>query len=122
MLSFLRRAWDTLTTRPETPLNAVADQETVEMILDRMTRLQREIATLQFEWAETLDKLTVQASRFSARQRKRSQREIDAMAEIDQGEEDHAPPVPPVPPVPSLPLTKMQRIQQQIAQRRAGGA
>lgn len=121
MRSFSQWLRDTLWGPSETPLNAVADPETVEMILDRMARMQREIATLQFEWSETLDKLTVQASRFSARQRKRTQREIEAM---DDGQEDEpaAPPAPPAPALPAVPLTKLQRIQQQIAARRAAGA
>lgn len=121
MRSFSQWLRDTLLGPSETPLNTVGDQETVEMILDRMARMQREIATLQFEWSETLDKLTVQASRFSARQRKRTQREIDAMTDGDSPEEI-APPVPVTPPTPAIPLTKLQRIQQQIAERRARGA
>lgn len=118
MRSFFAWLRDTLVGPSETPLNSVADPETVEMILDRMARMQREIATLQFEWSETLDKLTVQASRFSARQRKRTQREIDAMTDGEEIEPIPAP-APVVPSLPAVPLTKMQRIQQQIAEARA---
>lgn len=120
MRSFFAWIRDTLVGTPETPLNAVADPETVELVLSELARLKREIATLQYEWSETLDKLTVQAARFSARQRKRTQRELDSLSDDTPGEE-LAPPAPPAPLVPSIPLTKLQRIQQQIAARRAGG-
>jgi tRNA(Ser,Leu) C12 N-acetylase TAN1 len=123
MRSFFRWIRDSLFGPAQTPLNTVADQETVEEILSRMATMQRQIATLQYEWSETLDKLTVQASRFSARVKKRAQREFDELDQDEGGGREVRQAVSPErdDPVPAAPLTKLQIIQKQIQARRAGG-
>lgn len=79
--------WDTLLGRSQTPLKAVADEETVEVILSKLDKLQGQMTNLQFEWADTLDKLTRLANRAAARQKKRAQRDFD-----DEVEDDPPPP------------------------------
>lgn len=95
------RWWDTLVGRSNTPLNEVADPETIEEVLDLLRRIdqrhQRENADLRFEWSEMLDKMTRLANRASARQRKRTQRELDDL----DSEEVEPPPPPPQPIAPA---------------------
>lgn len=83
--------WDALVGRSKTPLNEVADPETVEELLASQHRVERRLAHLETElrseWADMLDKLTRLANRAAARQRKRTQREMDELEEEEEREE-----------------------------------
>lgn len=120
------RWWDTLLGRsepdPNDPLNGLETLEDIRAAVIRMEqRHQRELGDLRFEWSETLDKLTSLAARASARQRKRSQRELER---LEEEEVETAPPPPPelLPPVAAGRPSKLAIIQAQIEARRRSGA
>lgn len=79
-------AWlNRLLNGPGTALSSLENEEiTAEALLAALDRVRAEQAAMRAEWGETLDKLSRVAARFSARERMRSKRAMDDLAEDDE--------------------------------------
>jgi hypothetical protein len=84
--------WDRQTTPSEPPQNAQAPAvEPPGSLEARVSHLTAELAALRLEWSETLDKLGRWASRQSARDRRRVDRDLDALGSDDPSTHEDAP-------------------------------
>lgn len=78
-------AWlKALLNPPETALKALENDDiTAEALLRELDRVRADMSQLRFEWGETLDKMAKVAGRFSARERMRAKRSLDALTDDD---------------------------------------